>query len=328
MTPLSPPLPALPVTRLRVALLPQHPWRLSPFVGAHLRDALGVAFRRLHCADLDLPCQRCPSAATCPVPGWFEPGLLGSGLTRPFAMRVLGGPRVGPRKPFSLLFTLVGRPPDPDALLEAIADAAAQGLGPRGIPHLVGPAWVEGVESTFCEAGRDNHWPEPAPLADFLSLPPAPRGLELELQSPLRWRRSPARAPIPAPWSRQQILEFPHLVQLALDRLRALQRSLEVPEVGRWPTPGGQVRVSQRHTRWLDHTHFSPRQRQGVELGGMVGQLMMQGDLEPWAPLLAAGQVLQLGRGTSAGLGVVALRWTQTGEPPEVGPDVSLSPDG
>jgi CRISPR-associated endoribonuclease Cas6 len=42
-----------------------------------------------------------------------------------------------------------------------------------------------------------------------------------------------------------------------------------------------------------------------MRLGGLVGRLRLEGDLEPFAPILAAAETLHVGKGTTFGLGRV-----------------------
>ena len=40
-----------------------------------------------------------------------------------------------------------------------------------------------------------------------------------------------------------------------------------------------------------------------MKMGGFVGEITFEGDIEPFMPILKAGEVLHVGKGTGFGLG-------------------------
>jgi len=63
------------------------------------------------------------------------------------------------------------------------------------------------------------------------------------------------------------------------------------------------VRLTGRKTRWYDWERYSKRQDQRMKLGGLLGELSYEGDLTEFVPLLVLGSWVNLGKGTSFGLG-------------------------
>jgi hypothetical protein len=47
----------------------------------------------------------------------------------------------------------------------------------------------------------------------------------------------------------------------------------------------------------------SSRQEQRINMGGFVGEITFEGDLRSFMPLIKAGEVLHVGKGTAFGLG-------------------------
>jgi hypothetical protein len=64
------------------------------------------------------------------------------------------------------------------------------------------------------------------------------------------------------------------------------------------------VEVRSSGLRWWDVPRYSTRQQTALRMGGFVGDIEFTGDALPeFLPLLAAGELLGLGKGTSFGLG-------------------------
>jgi hypothetical protein len=63
------------------------------------------------------------------------------------------------------------------------------------------------------------------------------------------------------------------------------------------------VKLVDNRTRWHDWERYSARQDAKLKMGGMVGEAVYEGDVTPFIPLLALGEVLHVGKGTGMGLG-------------------------
>ncbi len=63
------------------------------------------------------------------------------------------------------------------------------------------------------------------------------------------------------------------------------------------------VQLVDNRTHWHDWERYSARQDAKLKMGGVVGEAVYEGELEPFAPLLALGEVLHVGKGTGMGLG-------------------------
>lgn len=63
------------------------------------------------------------------------------------------------------------------------------------------------------------------------------------------------------------------------------------------------IRLRERKLRWYDWERYSTRQDTMMKMGGFVGEVTFEGDVAPFFPLLQAGEVLHVGKGTSFGLG-------------------------
>ena len=67
------------------------------------------------------------------------------------------------------------------------------------------------------------------------------------------------------------------------------------------------IRTVRSELRWHEQDRFSTRQRQRIEIGGVLGRVVFEAaEAEAWGPylpLLAAGEWVHVGKGTVMGLG-------------------------
>ncbi|MBD3181259.1 CRISPR system precrRNA processing endoribonuclease RAMP protein Cas6, partial [Candidatus Poribacteria bacterium] len=63
------------------------------------------------------------------------------------------------------------------------------------------------------------------------------------------------------------------------------------------------VEVKNWDLDWHDNQRYSTRQKRRMKLGGVVGKVTYQGNLEPFIHLLALGEQVHVGKGTTFGLG-------------------------
>ena len=66
---------------------------------------------------------------------------------------------------------------------------------------------------------------------------------------------------------------------------------------------GQNVRLAEHRTRWYDWERYSNRQKTRMNMGGIVGTLVYEGELAPFLPLLLLGQFTHVGKNTTFGLG-------------------------
>lgn len=64
-----------------------------------------------------------------------------------------------------------------------------------------------------------------------------------------------------------------------------------------------QVRLVTNNTSWHDWERYSNRQKKRMNMGGIVGNLIYEGELAPFMPLIQLGQFTHIGKNTTFGLG-------------------------
>lgn len=103
-------------------------------------------------------------------------------------------------------------------------------------------------------------------------------------------------------------LEFHILIRNILRRLCLLSYFHEEMIEPRWNhkliiEKAKEVKIEEKSLRWLDWERYSGRQKTWMKLGGLVGNVVYKGKIEPFLPLLKAGEILHVGKGTAFGLG-------------------------
>jgi len=69
------------------------------------------------------------------------------------------------------------------------------------------------------------------------------------------------------------------------------------------------VRVVEDQTYWVELDSYSWRRKASTPMGGFVGQVTFEGDLEPFLPWLVWGEVVHVGKDAVKGNGWYEVRW-------------------
>ncbi len=103
-------------------------------------------------------------------------------------------------------------------------------------------------------------------------------------------------------------LEFHILIRNLLRRLSLLYYFHCNGDSSEWDFKGmiekaKEVKVREKNLRWYDWERYSARQDTRMKMGGFVGEITFEGDIEPFMHLIKAGEILHVGKGTGFGLG-------------------------
>jgi CRISPR-associated endoribonuclease Cas6 len=63
------------------------------------------------------------------------------------------------------------------------------------------------------------------------------------------------------------------------------------------------IRVKKSNLHWFDWERYSNRQDTRMMMGGFLGSVTFEGEIEPFLPFLLLGEYIHVGKGTSFGLG-------------------------
>jgi hypothetical protein len=301
------------------------PLRLPAAGGAALRGALFGALRAQFCVAEGGPdCGSPEAAARCRVCFLLAPVEVGNrrgqDVPRPYVLRL---PPEGPRAYTpgdTLAFELAtfGRALGvfPYALL-GIEEMGQRGLGAnRGGSFRLVEAWAENPlagrqERVYRAADRAVQTPalpltatDVATEAASLSARGGAARLRLALRSPTRLVEAGSLV-------KPQGFEARTLVARLLERLDALGARYGAGATGadraelRRQAEG--VRVVERQLAWHDVFRGSGRHRARLPMGGLVGEVVLEGELEPLLPWLLWGSLVHVGKDAAMGNGWLGL---------------------
>jgi CRISPR-associated endoribonuclease Cas6 len=103
-------------------------------------------------------------------------------------------------------------------------------------------------------------------------------------------------------------LEFHILIRNLLRRLSLLYYFHCNGDSSEWDFKGiieqsKEIKVKEKNLKWYDWERYSGRQETRIKMGGFFGEITFEGDINPFMPLIKAGEVLHVGKGTGFGLG-------------------------
>ncbi len=103
-------------------------------------------------------------------------------------------------------------------------------------------------------------------------------------------------------------LEFHMLIRQLLRRISLLSYFHCGVDMSNWDFKGiikraKDVTVKKSYLKWYEWERYSARQDTKLNMGGFVGEISFEGEIEPFMPLINAGEVLHVGKGTGFGLG-------------------------
>ena len=281
----------LALTRIGWQITPLQAGCLPPWKGSTLRGALGWAIAAI--------------AGAAPSPAWPGLGPTTSLADAFFApQKAWNSPRatpvwtlqcpdqrtaITPEQPIDGALILFGAWPAwaCDLLQEAFQRACTNGLGQASIPCCLS-TWQTTTMA----------WPTP---------PPGAHAVTLTCQTPCRLEDERAVC---------QHLNATAIIRSLIRRWRALHIQLQDHD----PLEGGLgqgVHAAAAHVQAIVHasqphrlTRLSNRQQRRHDLPTLTGSLTFGGPLwEPFAPLLAAAEVLHIGKQAHFGLGQCTLTW-------------------
>lgn len=291
--------PRLPVVRYRFTACLADDLLLPPYAGFLLRGVLGAALRRTVCMTGLDRCGACPLQRTCAYPALFEvppqPTQFAqqfSQLPNPYVMEPpapTAAPRVLPAgEPLVWHMVLLGEATLARlALIEhAWGQALRQGLGAQRVPGAL--VAVERVDEAVVLEGD-----------------PDTTAVTLHFHTPLRLQHQGQPLAPDQLDARTLLSQLLRRTNLVLDlHLGVRPAPFDAPALLAAVVPT--LTDDRSGLRWHDAPRYSGRQKQEMNLGGVVGAWTLRADaaaLAPFLPWLRLGQWLHLGKNATMGLG-------------------------
>lgn len=306
------PAPPLTIGHYRFVFRGLDPLKLPAYAGSAWRGLFGHALKKAVCVTHEPVCANCLLYRNCAYPYIFETPLppdtdrmkLYTVAPHPF---VIFPVPVGNRSmpvggELSIELNVFGRA---NAHLPYMV-YAFQIAGKRGIGKSEGKFELLRIEqNTSGDGGWQLIWSEDSTLtqkpAFMPELPECPDDLLIEFQSPLRLKRDEHLVGA-------KEFGFSDLFRNLLRRIAMLvyfheQTSFE-PDFAGLAEASRRVEIIQKDLRWQDWTRYSSRQKETMQMGGLVGTIELKREgLQPFWPLLWLGQWTHAGKGASMGLG-------------------------
>lgn len=309
---------SIPVLRVELEFQATRHSKLPRFLGSTLRGSLARATKLLTCSLTKERCERCLLRERCVYSVLFE-------TPRPPDSVVLRGQAKLPHP-------LVVDPPSPRdepwsegelltfelLLFGAAIDhlpyllAAAEQMGNRGLGksrhpfEMIAARTVSfgGAKKLIYRPGTSIRAVESEPIERHLDQSAPARSVEIELVTPTRLvvKGSLTSSPPPEVFFRALAMRA-----LAMLHFHCGQKvDLDIAGVIECAET---LEMTKSDLRVVNVSRYSSRQRSKVPLDGLVGTLELGGEelLQLW-PLLAAGEVLRVGKGTIFGLGKYGIK--------------------
>ena len=305
----------LSITRLHLTVRAEGPLQLPPYAGSMLRGAFGHALLALSplphtdgkpCA-LHASCPYCQLFAAPPLPAHSLQKF--SHMPQPYVIEppTGGAQQLQAGQSFGFGLVLIGKALGLlPTVLQAWQRALRTGLGPQHTPCT--------LVDIYDENGTQRLSNKREQLSNLsTTLPPAPAlgtqatlhfctPLRLQVQGkPVRAGQLTARDLLIALARRHQLLCDVHLGAAAPQYdFKTLVEQAQA------------VALQAQDLHWFDWGRYSQRQKQEMQLGGLLGAVTLHGDLAPFAELLHFGQWLHVGKNASFGLGGYRLQGLST----------------
>lgn len=307
----------LPLARYRLHCRALEDFSLPAYSGSAWRGLFGHALKQAVCVTRAPSCEPCLLYRNCVYSYVFEtPPPVDTEVMRkypsvPHPYILMPEPdqstRIKAGDELSVYLTLVAKANQHlPYLLHSFEQAGERGLGAgQGRFSVVALSQQQSADwVTIYRAGEALQ--ALPPVAD--SIPPCPTGpVTIELVTPLRMRLK-NREVTP------QTFTFGALFSVLLRRISMLQQfHTDQPLVLDFKglsIAAREVPLVASTLRWQDWSRYSSRQKTPVKMGGLVGEITLDGsELAPFWPLLWVGQSVHVGKGTVMGLGYYRCRY-------------------
>jgi hypothetical protein len=317
------PLHPLRIARFCFTIEPTEEIRLPDYKGAALRGGFGFAFKKATCLSRDRQCGPCMLKSACAYFTVFETKVpketaerlrIGADAPHPFVL----DPPMTERQHFhpgsniSYGLTLFGSAIEklPFFVYAFMILGEDLGIG-RGRGRFKLLTVVDDNGKHIYDEGNLSGGFAVHAAKDILeSTATSDRMFSMKFQTPVRMKSAwkPGTGPVLLTAITNDD-EFYLLLKLLYHRAFVLTQLYGDNPVQQaynsrdLPFEKGTVTLQESRTHWLDWTRYSSRQKQEMQLGGMLGTVSFSGRTGQYLPLFKLGEYLHIGKGSTFGLG-------------------------
>ena len=310
--------PSIEFTRLHFRLQAASAISLPPFPGSVFRGGFGAALRKACCTLEENNCADCMLKTSCVYSAVFETsehnvkntGYKLSDYPRPFIIEPWFPVQniVNPGDLFSCRVVVIG-----DALkylpyfVLAFANLGRTGLGKSRGLFVVKKATCsfDPFRKTVFDGDSEQfvNSPETLTFDSFFRNRRNKEEMELFFETPIRIKNESAIA---------KDLDFELLMKNLFRRITLLidvcrGKPLEL-DFNALLSKAKSVETVTSDLYWYSWSRYSAKQKQAMEMGGMLGSIVFRGDLTPFEPFISLGQHLHVGKACTFGLGKYHLK--------------------
>lgn len=311
----------LPFEKFRFSLRVTSLMVLPPYKGGIFRGAFGNAFRRVVCVAPREDCATCLLNQKCLYVSIFEPrspqyfsdANKFNNAPPPYVLNppLTNRQAFHPHETMEFDLVLIGRAIDAlPYFIYTFHELGRMGLGrERGKYEISGVNLVRNDNPTQIYDGRTQTLNSYSPKDETISRVRAEdtdvTSLTLKILTPLRLKVNGELV---------TQLSFPLFFERLAQRLSLLAvfyDSNSCPnDLTQLISQAQQIETSSADLHWYDWERYSRRQDRAMKLGGLKGNIAFAGELGPFMPCLRLGEQVNVGQGTSFGLGNYSLEST------------------
>lgn len=294
---------------------------LPPYKGAVFRGAFGNVFRRVVCAVPRGDCATCLLRGQCLYVSFFEPppprdyadAAKFSKAPPPFVLNppLTTKPVFRPNELLDFELVLIG--PAIEALpyyIYTFTELGRMGLGKeRGKYRLLAVDLIRGEEPVRIYDGRTqmiSAYPPDVRTVHHAKDDPG-SAITLHFLTPVRLK---------VKGDLVTELTFPVLFERLAQRLKLLSAfynpAAMPPDFSHLIALSQSIAVTSDKLNWYDWERYSGRQKTTMKFGGLKGSVSFSGELGPFMPYLRLGEQVNIGQGTTFGLGRISLNSHKT----------------
>lgn len=289
---------------------------LPPYKGSTLRGGFGNAFQRIACAQPQKNCKQCLLKTTCPYAYIFEtappPGSTAlsnyEAIPRPFILEPPLERKTEYKPGENLIFNLILIGKAIEYLpyfIVSFRELANSGFGKGrkqcSLQEIRAVHPLNGDIATVY--GEPDYMIKPVKM-DITGEQILNTSLSYDQRIKINFITM-TRLKFMGEFV--HTLEFHIIIRNLLRRISSLAYfhhgwELEA-EFSRLIEKASTIRIVEDKTSWVDWERYSSRQDSKINLGGVVGEVTYQGDLEEFIPLLLLGQYTHVGKAAVFGMG-------------------------